>query len=153
MNTMKVEHAVFVNLPVEKTFAYMSNLENLADWSGFVVSARKSSSEEMLIGATVRCTVSILGRLFETTYEIVECVNDRHLLFKSIVGIAPSLTYYRFETLEGGGTNVSMEVNIHFTGGYLEFDETMITNLISNQIANDLQTLKDLLEITASHCT
>ncbi|MGZ3623091.1 MAG: SRPBCC family protein [Ktedonobacteraceae bacterium] len=148
---MKVEHAVFIHLPIEETFAYMCNLENLADWSGFVISARIISSEEMLIGTTVRCTVRILGRWFETTYEIVECVTDRYLSFKSIIGIAPSLTYYRFEPLEGGGTNVSTEVNIHFTGGYLGFDETMITNLVSRQIANDLQTLKDLLETTASH--
>ena len=74
MNTLKVEHSVYINLPAEEIFAYMSNLENLADWSGFVISARKISSEEMLIGTTVRCTIRILGRWFETTYEIVECV-------------------------------------------------------------------------------
>ena len=153
MNTMKVEHAIFINLPIKETFAYMSNLENLAYWSGFVISARKFSSEETLIGTIIRCTVRILGRWFETTYEIVECVTDRYLSFKSIIGIAPSLTYYRFQQLEGGGTHVSMEVNIHFTGGYLGYQETLITNLVSRQIASDLQTLKDLLEITATYCS
>jgi uncharacterized membrane protein len=153
LNTMKVEHSVCINLPVKETFAYMSNLENLVDWSGFVISARKISPEEMLIGTIVRCTIRILGRWFETTYEIVECVTGRYLTFKSIIGVAPSLAYYRFEPLEDGGTNVSVEVIIHFTVGYLEFEETMITNLVSRQIANDLKTLKDLLEITASHCS
>ena len=153
MNTLKVEHVVSINLPIKETFAYMSNLENLAYWSGFVISARKISAEEMLIGTTVRCTVRILGRWFETTYEIVECMTDRYLSFKSIIGIAPNLTHYRFEHLEGVGTNVSVEVNIHFTGGYLGYEETLITNLVSRQIASDLQTLKDLLEITASRCS
>ena len=146
MNTMKVEHAVFINLPIEETFAYMSNLENQTDWSGFVISARKISSGEMLIGTTVRCTIRILGRWFETTYEIVECKPDRYFTFKSIIGVAPNFTCIRFEPQESGGTNVSMEIIIDFTGGYLGFDETMITNLVSRQIANDLQTLKDLLE-------
>lgn len=150
MNKVKVEHAVLINIPVEEIFAYMSNLENLADWSGIVISARKISSEEMLLGTTVRCTVQILGRWFETTYEIVECRPNRYFAFKSIIGIAPSFTFIRFQPLDGG-TNVTEETIVHFTGGYLRFEETQIINLVSHQIANDLQTLKDLLEITASH--
>jgi uncharacterized membrane protein len=149
LNTMKVEHTVFINLPIKETFAYLSNLENLAYWSGFVISARKFSSEEMLIGATVRCTVRILGRLFETTYEIIECMTDRYFSYKSIMGFASSFTYIRFEPMDRG-TNVLVEIMLHFVGGYLGFDETLVTNAISRQIASDLQTLKDLLEITDS---
>ena len=150
---MKVEHSVFINLPAEEIFAYMSNLENLADWSVVVISARKISSEEMLVGTTVRCTIRILGRWFETTYEIVECVPNRYLTIKSITGVAPSLICFRYEPSEGGGTNLSLEEIIHFTGGFLGFTETVITRVISRQIANDLQTLKDLLETTASICS
>ena len=150
MNKMKVEHAVFINVPVEETFVYMSNLENLADWAGAVISARKISSEETLVGTTVRCTIRILGRWLDSTYEIVECVPGRYLSFKSITSVAPSLICYRFEPLKSGGTNVSVEEIIHFTGGFLGFAETLITRLINRQIANDLQTLKDLLENTAS---
>ena len=149
MNKMKVEQSVFVNLPAEEIFAYLSNLENLADWSGVVISARKISSGDMLVGTTVRCTIRILGRWFDSTYEIVECVPDRYLSFKSITSVAPSLICYQLEPLEGSGTNVSVEEIIHFTGGYLGFAETVITRVINRQIANDLQTLKDLLEITA----
>lgn len=150
MNKMKVEQVVSINLPVEEIFAYMSNLENLADWSGAVISARKISSEEMLVGTTVRCTIRVLGRWFDSTYEIIECVPGRYLTIKSIAGVAPSLICYRFEPLKGGGTNVSLEEIIHFTGGFLGFAEIVITRVINRQIANDLQTLKDLLENTAS---
>ena len=152
MNKMKVEQSVIINLPTEEIFAYVSNLENLADWSGVVISARKVSSEEMLVGTRVRCTIRILGRWFDTSYEIVECVPDRYLTVKSITSVAPTLTYYRFEPVEGGGTNVSVEEIIHFTGGFLGFTETVITRVINRQVANDLLTLKDLLEATASIC-
>ena len=152
MNTMKVEHAVFINLPVEETFAYMSNLENVADWSGFVISARKISSGETLVGTAVQCTVRIFGRQFDTAYEIVECKPNRYFSYKSIMGFASSFTYIRFEPLDSG-TNVLLEIMLHFVGGYLGFDETLVTGAISRQIANDLQTLKDLLEITASICS
>jgi len=150
---MKVKHNVFINLPVEEIFVYMSNLENLSDWSGVVISARKISSDGMLVGSTVRCTIRILGRWFDTTYEIVECVPNRYLTFKSITGVAPSLICFQFEPVEGLGTNVIVEEIINFTGGFLGFTETLITRVISRQVANDLQTLKDLLEITDSICS
>jgi uncharacterized membrane protein len=150
LNKMKVEQGVFINLPAGQIFAYMSNLENLADWSGAVISARKISTEETLVGTTVRCTIRVLGKWFDATYEIVECVPDRYLSFKSITSVAPSLVCYRFEPLKGSGTNVSVEEIIHFTGGFLGFAEILITRVINRQIANDLQTLKDLLETTAS---
>ena len=153
MNTMKVEHAVSINLPVEEIFAYMSNLENLADWSSVVISARKISSDAKLGGTTVRCTIRILGRWFDTTYEIVECVPNRYLTFKSITGVAPSLICFQFEPVEGLGTNVIVEEIINFTGGFLGFAETLITRVISRQVANDLLTLKDLLETTTSICS
>ena len=152
MNKMKVEHSVFINLPAEEIFAYMSNLENLADWSSIVISARKISSEEMLVGTTVRCIIRILGRWLDITYEIVEFVPNHYLTFKSITGVAPSLTCYRFEQLEDGGTNVSVEEFIHFTGGFLGFAETVVISVIRRQLAYDLLTLKDLLEATASIC-
>ncbi len=152
MNTLKVEHAVFINLPVEETFAYMSNLENEANWSGFVISARKISSGETLVGTAVQCTIRIFGRQFDTAYEIVECKPNRYFSFKSIMGFASSFTYIQFEPLDSG-TNVLVEIMLHFVGGYLGFDETLVANAISRQIASDLQTLKDLLEITASHCS
>lgn len=152
MDTMKVEHSVFINLPVEEIFAYMSNLENLVDWSGVVISARKISSEAMLVGTTVRCTNRILGRWFETTYEIVECVPGRYLTFKSISSISPCLICYQYESVESFRTNVIVEETINFTGGFLGFAEPVIKATIRRQLSYDLLTLKDLLETTNSIC-
>ncbi len=152
MNKMKVEQSVFINPPPEEIFAYVSNFENLADWSSVVISARKISSEEMLVGTTIRCTIRILGRWLDITYEIVECVPNCYLTLKSITGVAPSLISFRFEPVEGGGTNVSVEEIIHSTGGFLGFAETVITSVVRRQLAYDLLTLKDLLESTTSIC-
>jgi len=149
---MKVEQSIIINLPPEEIFAYVSNLENLADWCSVVISARKTSSAEMLIGTTVRCTIRILGRWLDTTFEIVECVPNRYLTIKSITGVAPSLICYRFESVEGSGTNVSLEEIIYFLGGILGLAEPVVISIIRRQVAHDLLTLKDLLESTTSIC-
>ena len=150
MSKIKVQHAICINLPVKEIFVYMSNLENLADWSSYILSSRKISNGEMLVGTIIQCTIRNLGTRFDTAYEIVECKPNRYFSYKSIMGVASSFTHIRFEPIDGGGTNVSVEIDIHFTGGYLGYDETLVTNAISHQIAKNLQTLKELLEITSS---
>ncbi len=145
---MKIQHAICINLPIEKVFTYMSNLENLADWSGFILSSRKISSGEMPGGTIIQCTIRIFGTQLDTAYEIIEYKPNRYFSYKSIMGIASSFTYTRFEPDECG-TQVLVEVDIHFTGGYLGYDENLVTNAISQQTEIDLHTLKDILEITA----
>ncbi len=149
MSKMKVQHAIYINLPVEEVFAYMSNLENLAEWSGFVLSSRKISSGETRIGTIIQCSIRILGTRFETAYEIVEYRLNHYFSYKSIMGIASSFTYIHFEPVEGG-TQVLTDTDIFFTGGYMGFDKALVTHAISHQLANDMQTLQDLLEITSS---
>jgi uncharacterized membrane protein len=150
---MNIAESVTINLPPEKVFTYISNLENMVYWVGAIIAARKVSSGEKPIGTTVQCTVRILGRWFDTTYEVVECMPNRYFTFKSISSIAPNLVCYRFESVESIGTNVILEETINFPGGLLGFAERVIKGVIRRQVVNDLQTLKDILETTTSLCS
>jgi carbon monoxide dehydrogenase subunit G len=147
---MEFKQNVIINLPPEEIFAYMSDLENLADWSSVVISARKTSPESMHVGATMRCTIRFLGRWFDNAFELVECQPSCYLTIKSISGIAPWLVAFRLEPVEGDGTVVSSEHVIHHTGGFLGLAEPAITNMIRRQVEHDLLTLKDILEAQAS---
>ncbi len=147
---MEFKQSVIVNLPTEEIFVYMSDLENLADWSSVVIAARKISRESMQVGATVRCTIRFLGRWFDISFEIVECNPNRYLTIKSISGVAPCLISYQFEPVEGGGTNVSLDQVIHLIGGFLGLAEPVITSAVRRQLEHDLLTLKDILEAKAS---
>jgi uncharacterized membrane protein len=147
---MEFKQSVVVNLPTEEIFAYLSDLENLADWSSVVIAARKISQPSMQVGATVRCTIRFLGRWFDISFEIVECNPNRFLTIKSISGVAPCLISYQLEPLEGSGTNVvSSEHVIHSTGGFLGLAEPVVTSMIHRQLEHDLLTLKDILEAKA----
>ncbi len=150
MSQMKVVHSIIINLPAEEVFAYVSEFENLASWSGAVTAVQKTSTGERLIGTSVRCTVGMLGRCFETTYEIVECMPGRTLTFKSIRSMAPTLVCYDFKPIDDSATTFTVEETINFTGGFLDYDEQAVKKTVLNQIASDLQTLKDLLEIKLS---
>jgi len=147
---MQVKQRVVIKLPTEEIFAYMSNLENLVDWSSVMIAARKISAEGRHVGATVRSTIRFLGKWLDITFEIVECEPNRCLTVKSISGGSPCLFCYQFEPVEDGGTAVSQEVVIQLTGGFLGQAETVFTNAVRRLLEYDLLTLKDILEADAS---
>ena len=147
---MKVKQSVVINLPTEEIFAYMSDLENLVDWSSVVIAIRKISPGAMHVGATVRSTIRFLGRWLDMTFEIVEHEPGRYLTIKSVSGVTPCLFCYQFEPDQNGGTKVSQEAVIHLTGGILGLEEPVVTKVVRRQLEHDLLTLKDILEGRAS---
>ena len=150
LKTMKDRQTVVINLPAEEIFAYMSDFENLIDWSGATISVRKTSPGEIRVGATVRSTIRFLGRWMDITFEIVECEPGRCLTIKSLSGVTPCLFCYQFEPVKDGATNVSLETVIHITGGILGLTDSVVTNVVRRQLEHDLLTLKDVLEAGAA---
>ena len=150
MFKMKVKQSVVINLPTEEIFAYISDLENLVDWSSAVIAIRKITPGAMHVGATVRSTIRFLGRWLDMTFEIVEREPCRYLTIKSISGVSPCLFSYQFEPVQDGGTKVSQEAVIHLTGGLLGLAEPVLTRVVRRQLEHELLTLKDILEASAS---
>ena len=146
MKTMKTRQSVAINLPAEEIFAYMSDLENVVDWSGAMIAVRKISPGMLHVGATLRSTIRFLGRWMDITFEIVEYEPSRYFTMKSLSGATPCLFCYQFEPTGDGGTNVSLETVIHLTGGVLGLRDSVVTNVVRRQIKHDLLTLKDILE-------
>jgi uncharacterized membrane protein len=150
LNTLKINQSIVINQPIEETFAYMSALENLVDWSGAAISVRNTSPGLMYVGATVRSTVRFLGRWFDINFEIIEYKPYHYLTIKSISGGVPCVFCYQFETLEDGRTNVSQDATMHLTEGILELEEPAVASAVRRQLENDLLTLKDILEARTS---
>ena len=146
MKTMKTTQSVAINLPAEEIFAYMSDLENLVDWSWATIAVRKISPGGLHVGTTLRNTIRFLGRWTDITFEIVEYEPNRCLTIKSLSGATPCLFCYQLEPNGVGGTNVSLETVITLTCGILGLADSVVANVIRRQIKHDLLTLKDILE-------
>lgn len=147
---LNVRQSIFIKMPVEKIFTYMSNLENLVDWSNPIIAIRKLSPGAIQAGVTVQSTIRFLGHWWNMTFEIVECEPGRSLTIKSITGVAPCLFSYQFEPTENGGTNISQEAILHLTGSVYGLEESVLARMVSRQIEHDMLTLKDMLEASAT---
>jgi len=143
---IEINQRIFVHLPIEDVFAYISALENMTTWSSSTISISQLSPGQLQVGATVRVTIRFLGRWLDLTFEVIEYAPDRCLTFKSVAGIAPCLLCYQFDLAEGGGTTLSQEATIHLMDGSQE----LVERVLRRQYECDLLTLKDLLEARAA---
>lgn len=150
MITVEVKQTVFINLPSEDVFAYISDLDNMSDWSSVIIIARTITPGETRPGTRVRSTIRFLSKWSDMVFEIVEYEHNRVLMFKSINGIASCTIFYQFEPEEDGGTTVSQETVVQCVEGSVEVAEFVARNAIRRQLEYDLLTLKDMLEAKAS---
>ena len=146
---MNIKQSVVIDLAAEDIFAYMSDLENQADWSSVVIMVRNISPGVLHVGTRVRSTIRFLGRWLDMVFEVVECEPGRSLTIKSIAGVAPCYFCYHLEPIEDGVTTVSQEAMIQLSG-MLGLEEPAVMRVISRQMEHDLLTLKDLLEASAA---
>ena len=149
MIQMNIKQSVVIDLAAEDIFAYMSDLENQADWSSVVIMVRNISPGVLHVGTRVRSTIRFLGRWLDMVFEVVECEPGRSLTIKSIAGVAPCYFCYHLEPVEDGVTTVSQEAMIQLSG-MLGLDEPVIARVVQRQMEHDLLTLKDLLEASAA---
>lgn len=141
-----IKQKVSIDLPVEKVFAYICDLENLTHWSSTVTDVKNYLPGEVNVGSTMQATVRILGMWLEITFEIIECDPNHYLTIKSIAGVSPCLICYQFESVAADRTIISQEIMIHHTEGIVNLSVPVIKNILSRQLAHDMLTLKDVLE-------
>jgi len=146
---MNIKQSVVIDLAAEDIFAYMSDLENQADWSSVVIMVRNISPGVLHVGTRVRSTIRFLGRWLDMVFEVVECEPGRSLTIKSIAGVAPCYFCYHLEPVEDGVTTVSQEAMIQLSG-MLGLEEPVVARVVQRQMEHDLLTLKDLLEASAA---
>lgn len=150
MFTINVKQSIFIDLPAEEVFAYISNLENLVDWSSIVIALRKATPGTVQVGATFQSTIRFLSKWLSLTFEVVEYEPARYLAIKSTSGVSPCLFCYQLDPVEGGGTSLSQEMTIHHAEGFVELTLPVVESAVRRQLEYDLFTLKDMLESRVS---
>lgn len=154
MMKIHVKQTIVINRPTEDVFAYISNLENLLDWSSFIISLRTILPGVVGVGATTKNTIRFLGKRSEMTLEVVEWEPSHSLTIKSTSGVTPCLFYYQFEQLENGGTSIAQDAVISFIEGFRGLTEQVVLNAIHRDLEHGLLTLKDMLETsTSTYCS
>ncbi len=142
--TVREEHSVVIERPVEEVFAFAADPNNDALWLSSTLETEQTSEGPVGVGAAFRNTTKFLGRRFDTTYEVTESEPPHKRCFRVTSGPIPGEVCYLFEPADGSTRfTQNFEADV---GGFFRLAEPLVARAIRRQMATDMATLKDLLE-------
>ncbi|WP_276246936.1 SRPBCC family protein [Haladaptatus sp. YSMS36] len=149
---MQSSASITVDRPIEDVYAYISNVENMANWADGVRNVRYVSGAENEVGATYTSEYTYSGRTTEMSYEITAVEPPNRF---AMVGTGP----FPFEgelllTATPTGTRVTNSIDAGADGRFTKVMFTVLgplmRRLMAGQLGKELEILKGELESTPS---
>ncbi len=138
----RVERRAVIGAPPSEVFAYLSDLNNLADWQSGVVEARLTSDGEMGVGTTAIVARELMGQRMEAPLTVTDYDPPRRLAIGSEVsGVRANATLDLAPVADGEATDLAFAMEIR--GSLLTgFMEPMIASAAGGDIDTSLQRLQ-----------
>ena len=145
---MHFAYTIVINQLVEKISSYVSNPVNLPEWQGPPTEIRdlqQSTPAQLREGDRFTTVLQFLGRRYETPTELSAYEPNRRLSYWGAGGPVPTQITFIFEEVPGGTRFThSQEVE---PGSFFGLAASLFEIEAKRQLRNDLETLKDLLEV------
>ena len=138
----RVERQAVIGASPAEVFAYLSDLDRLAEWQSGVTSTRRTSDGEMRVGATAVVTRELMGQRLEAPLTVTEYDPPRRLAIDSEVsGVKAHATLDLDPAEDGDATNVTFAMEIR--GSMLTvFMEPMIAGAAGGDIDASMKRLQ-----------
>ena len=139
----RVERRAVIGAPPADVFAYLSDLDHLAEWQSGVESAHRTSDGEMRVGATAVVTRQLMGQQLEAPLTVTELDPPRRLAIGSEVsGVKAHATLDLEPAIDGAATDLTFAMEIR--GSVLTaFMEPMIASVAGGDIDASLERLRE----------
>ena len=139
----KIESSVVIKKPVEKVFAYATDIANNIKWQTDILEATLTSGKPFGLGSTYRMVNKFLGKRINTEGIIVEYEPDRICSYKVTSGAVTGESRFIFEPIhEGTRFTAVFDMNL----GIFKVFKSLAVRTARRQVKNDLITLKHLME-------
>jgi uncharacterized protein YndB with AHSA1/START domain len=138
------KQSVVINRPVDRVFAFVSDLENDPPWSG-AAEMRRTSAGPLGIGSTFRQRDRFLGRSLDLILEVVGYEPNHKITLKTSSGFL-SFTGTRLVEPDGdSATRVTFVGSGHAGNGW-KLAEPVLAALGGRRLRTQLSRLKQVLE-------
>ena len=98
-----VKGAIPIHAPVEKVYAYLSDLPRMSDWCAPVVEARWLNRTPDIVDSTAEMVVKIAGQLIPSELVVLKADPPHHFSVRALTGVRGDLP---FDDLELYAVNV-----------------------------------------------
>jgi uncharacterized protein YndB with AHSA1/START domain len=143
---IRVEESVEINRPVEEVFSYATTPENFPEWVGNVIEVRDTPVGGLLKeGETFTVEQKLLGRRFESPFEVIAYEPNRRYAHRSTGGPVPVTMNFTYEPVSSEGTRITQR-NEAEPGGFFGLVGPVLQRALRRQLRTNLENLKDRLE-------
>ena len=140
----RAEQSVEIERPPEQVFAYFSDPRKIHEWQASALEARQESSGAIAVGTRIREVRKFLGRRMDTVVEVTAYEPGRAFSLKVVDGPIPFEARQTLEPVEGR-TKIDAVIEGE-PGGFFKLAEPLVVRAVARELANNLETLKDILE-------
>ena len=142
----RVERRAVLPATPADVFAYLSDLDNLAEWQTGITEARRTSEGEMGVGATALVTRELMGQSIQAPLTVTEYEPPHRMAIGSEVsGVKAHATLELAPIEDGAATDLSFAMEIR--GSLLTgFMEPMIASAAGGDIEATLARLRERFE-------
>jgi len=142
----RVERRAVLGAPPAEVFAYLADLDNLAEWQTGITAVRRTTEGEMGVGATALVTRELMGQRIEAPLTVTEYEPPHRMAIGSEVsGVKAHATLDLAPAENGEATDLCFAMEIR--GSMLtSFMEPMIASAAGGDIEATLARLKTRFE-------
>jgi carbon monoxide dehydrogenase subunit G len=136
--------SIHIDRPPAEVFALLTDLERLPEWLIGCCEAFAVKGPPDQVGSVVGHKNALLGRTFESRYEITRWEPARSIASKAIKGPFSGTSEEEFQE-HGGGTEFSARIAGHLRGPFRALDRAA-RRVAQGQLDTSLQNAKRLVE-------
>ncbi len=137
----RVERRARIGAPPEEVFAYIADLDNVAEWQTGVISAERTSEGEMGVGTTVQVVRELMGQRIVAPLTVTEHDPPRRMVIGSEVSGVKALA--ELDIAPAGERETDLTFAMEIRGSMLTtFMEPMIAGAAGGDIDASLERVK-----------
>jgi carbon monoxide dehydrogenase subunit G len=138
----RVEGSARIPAPPDEVFAYLADLDNVADWQGGVTAAHRTSDGPMGVGSTATVTRQLMGQRLDAPLIVNEFEPPRRIgIGSEVSGVKAQATLDLAPAEDGRATDLAFAMEIRGSG-LTSFMEPMIASAAKGDIAASLERVR-----------
>jgi carbon monoxide dehydrogenase subunit G len=140
----RVERTAVVDAPPDELFAYLSDLDRLAEWQSGVVSVQRTSSGPIDTGATAHLVRDLAGQRVEAPLTVSVYEPPRRLVIDTEASGIRASAGFTLVAADGSPASTALTFAMEVRGSFMtRFLEGMIASAASSEIETSLARLRD----------
>jgi uncharacterized membrane protein len=142
---LHINENIDINMPVNKVFAYISDLNHLPEWQNGVIKSQVLTAGPTRVGTKFTEDVKLMFWTKKTNCEITQLEPNRKMTFEALGGPWEYIGSFDFKENSPVSTTLSVSADLNFKG-FWKLLESMFDGETKRETRKELETIKAKLE-------